>query len=435
MTKETANRTFEMFNRVFKTGIAQRNFEFEVITKSGKIVYGDSTIHLRYDDKGNKIGFSAFTRDITEKKIAEQKLIESEKQFRSIFESIPDIYFLVSGDSTIIEYKGKQEDLYLPPELFLGKKMKDILPQEVGTIAIEAIQKTLQTKEPTILDYSLTVRGENRFYEARVLYYNSDRVIIFIREITDRKKAELIIQEEFSKLKELEEIRKDLISRVSHELKTPLIPVISGTELISTVYKDQIGEQAKDIVEMIHNGGLRLKELIEKLVSVSRIEYKKLILNKEKTDLCELIKKSAADMKYILEIRYLNLSMNIPEELYLEIDKIRIEEVITNFLSNAIKNTPPDGKIIIDLKEEQGWAILTVADTGVGLTEEEMKILFTRFGKIDRYKEGLEYLDIKGSGLGLYICKEIIDLHGGQIWAQSEGRNKGSAFFIKLPIM
>jgi two-component system sensor histidine kinase VicK len=138
-------------------------------------------------------------------------------------------------------------------------------------------------------------------------------------------------------------------------------------------------------------------------------------------------------MKYLLEQRNLSLDFDIPEEFWINIDKNRIGEVITNLLSNAIKCTPPYGKISIKLHEQDDWAILSVSDTGVGLTEKEMRVLFTRFGKIDRHNEGLEYIDIKGSGLGLYICKEILKLHGGEIWAQSDGRNKGSTFVLKLP--
>ena len=86
------------------------------------------------------------------------------------------------------------------------------------------------------------------------------------------------------------------------------------------------------------------------------------------------------------------------------------------------------------LFKKRKWAEFTIKDTGIGLTREEMDRLFTRFGKIERYGEGLEYIDIQGSGLGLYISKEILDLHEGHIWAESEGRDKGCTFTIKLPI-
>ena len=104
-------------------------------------------------------------------------------------------------------------------------------------------------------------------------------------------------------------------------------------------------------------------------------------------------------------------------------------------MSNSINNTPPQGKISISLQKDNSWVKITVVNTGVGLTKEEMAIIFTRFCKIERNDEvGLEYIDITGSGLGLFISKEIIDLHGGKIWVESQGRGLGSNFIIKLPI-
>ncbi len=85
-------------------------------------------------------------------------------------------------------------------------------------------------------------------------------------------------------------------------------------------------------------------------------------------------------------------------------------------------------------KKGGGWAELWIKDTGVGLTKEEMKKIFTRFGKLERYEKGIEYLNIQGSGLGLFISKKIVNLHGGQIWAESGGRNKGSTFVVKIPL-
>ncbi len=373
-------------------------------------------------------------QDITERKKAGQELKRSEEKFRRIFESIPDMYFLVSKNSVIIDYKGTPGDFYVPPEEFMGKKLSDVLPKELSALSIAAIQSTIETKTPIIMEYNLPIDDKIRYFEARYLFFSKDRVAIFIREITDRKKAELLVKEEILKLREIEQIRKDLISRVSHELKTPLIPIISGTELLNLMQKDQITEDAQEIIALIHQGGLRLLDLIENLINVSRIEYDKLEVKKENHDLCALIRERSEEMRFLAKKRKILFKFTLPEKLLLNMDRTRIGEVITNLVSNAIKNTPINGRINIKLRARDNWAILTIYDTGVGLTGKEMEQIFTRFGKIERYDEGLEYLDIKGSGLGLFISMEIVNLHGGQIWAESAGRNKGSTFFVKLPI-
>ena len=153
------------------------------------------------------------------------------------------------------------------------------------------------------------------------------------------------------------------------------------------------------------------------------------------TNLSEIIKETVSDMKYLIKKRDIDLNLVVLDDLYLEIDSSRMEQVITNLLSNAIKNSPPKGRVSLALEKYGNWAIFSVSDTGVGFTEEEMKRIFTRFGKIERYGEGLEYVDMEGSGLGLYITKQIVDLHGGKIWVESTGRNRGCIFKVRIPII
>ena len=130
--------------------------------------------------------------------------------------------------------------------------------------------------------------------------------------------------------------------------------------------------------------------------------------------------------------RNLSIQTDLPNELYLEVDKLRINQVFTNILSNAIKNTPPNGKIDVISIDDGSFVDFAIKDTGVGLTEKEKKQIFKKFGKIERYGQQMD-VEIGGTGLGLYISKEIVGLHGGQIFVESEGRDKGSIFTIRLP--
>lgn len=409
-------------------------YELEFIKKDGTILSTRVNAAPILNDNGEFKGSFAYITDITESKKAQKELIESEEKFRRIFESIPDLFFLVDSVTTILDHKGKEEDLYLTPEQFLGKKLKDIWPSEVGELSLNAVKKTIKTQQPQLMEYSLPIKNETRHFEARYLYFSEDRVAIFVREITDRKKAILLIKKEIQKLKELDQIRKNLISRVSHELKTPLVSVCGGTELLLNVSKNKFGNEDLELIELIEKGGKRLTRLVDNLLDITRIEYSKLELEKEPTDLIEIIRDCVKEMTYLIKKRDLILDLDLSDELISNVDKIRIEQVILNLLSNAIKNTPPNGIITIKSVKKGDWAEISFRDTGIGLTRTEMNRLFTRFGKIERYGEGLEYIDIQGSGLGLFISKEIIDLHEGQIRAESKGRNKGSTFTIKLPI-
>ncbi|MFW9895964.1 MAG: sensor histidine kinase, partial [Candidatus Thorarchaeota archaeon] len=113
-------------------------------------------------------------------------------------------------------------------------------------------------------------------------------------------------------------------------------------------------------------------------------------------------------------------------------DKERIYEVISNLLLNAVKYTPPGGAISIKSSIVNESIIVSVSDNGIGFTEEEKKQVFKQFGKIERYGQGWD-VAIEGTGLGLYITKKLVELHGGKIWLESEGRNKGSTFYFSIP--
>jgi signal transduction histidine kinase len=174
-----------------------------------------------------------------------------------------------------------------------------------------------------------------------------------------------------------------------------------------------------------------LKKLVENLIDASRIETGKLLLKLSVQNISNLVRECVDEMKYLTYNRKQSINLNLPEEIYFYVDKIWLQQVITNILSNAIKNTPKNGSINITLTEKSEYIDIRIKDNGIGLTEKEKEIIFEKFGKIERYGMDLG-VDIEGSGLGLYISKEIIELHDGQILVESKGRNKGALFTIRL---
>ena len=404
-------------------------YQYRGIKKTGEVLWLDIfSKTILYE--GKSANFVTLL-DITEKKKAEQKLKESEEKFRRIFEAIPDMFFLVSSEGKILEYRAKEKDLYAPSSTIIGRNIKNVLPKNVSNIAMNAIKETLNTKQPSLMEYSLTLRNQLRYYEGRLLYFSDDRIAVFIRDITEKKQAEMLILEENKKLAELNKIKQNLITRVSHELKTPLNSVHGAAHLLMTFYKEQMNETVLEYTDLIYKGSLRLKRLIEDLLNISKIDHDKFELIKKTDNISDIIYSCVDQLKYMLIQRNLHLNVDLPKELFLKVDRLRIEQVITNILSNAIKFTPPEGSITITSKQHNEYTDILIKDTGIGLTENEKKSLFTKFGKIERYGQNLD-VDIEGSGLGLYISKQIVDLHGGEIFVESKGRNRGSTFIIRL---
>ena len=428
----------ETYKNILKGEIPEP-IEFKLYRTVGEFLW----LNLRgslIDIEGKK-SIQFIIQDITDKKEAEQKLKESEEKYRILFEDSPFSLVLLNFKGKIIDCNPATEMLggYRKEEL-IGKDFKNLgifHPNFVPSL-IDLFERFVKGEEMHRIDIEIFKKDGDLIWvslQASIVRLGKEVFVqVIMHDITKRKQADLLIKEEVNKLKELDQIRKDIISRVSHELKTPLVSVVGGSELLLNNFKEKMMIEELELLEIIQKGGKRLKYLVDNLLDISRIESNKFKLEKKEDDLSEIIKEISNDMKYLIRERKLILNIEQPDSLGIKVDRIRIEQVITNLLLNAIKNSPPMGNITIKLQKKEDWAEISINDTGVGLTKEEMNIIFTRFGKIERYGQGLEYIDIQGSGLGLFISKEIVDLHGGYIRAESEGRNKGSTFIVKLPI-
>ncbi|MFX0002372.1 MAG: PAS domain S-box protein [Candidatus Hodarchaeota archaeon] len=418
-----------------------KNYLVHAKKKNGEKIVIQLNSHILERDKGKNVIIQGLISDITEKFELEQKLKESEERYRNLIESVPFSIALIDQQGKIVYCNPPIEKLlgYHQDEL-IGHKFKDIpvIHPKYLPMLLKRFQRVLKGEILPPLEIELyNKEGDLIWIQYQsTLVKLSDQVLLqaIIDDITEQKKADLLIEEEILKLKELDQIRKDLISRVSHELKTPLVSVCGASELLLDSFIDEFKDEPKELIEMIEKGGKRLKYLVDNLVDITRIEYQKFKLEKERNDFSQIVRECTKELMYLIKKRKINLELNLEANLFLEIDRIRIEQVILNLLSNAIKNTPPNGKITIKSLQMDNCVQFSICDTGIGLTKEEMDKLFTRFGKIERYGEGLEYIDIQGTGLGLYISKEIIDLHKGQIWAESAGRDKGSKFSLRIPI-
>jgi len=378
-----------------------------------------------------------------ERKKLEQQLKKSklsEEKFRTIVKTSPYSIILLDIKGDIMDCNLIAEKyLFLPKNMIIGKNIIDLpIISENNKYLICNQVKELKRKmiEPTEFKYT-NYKGETRWLENILTYIKvgkNDYIQIVSEDITERKKMEIIIKKENEKLKDLDREKRDISSRISHELKTPIMSINGASELLLSTYSDQIGDNAIELIEIIHRGGKRLLDLVVKAINISQIEFNKVELNKKEHNLCEIATECVEEMSHLIKKRRLTLTLDLPDIFCFEFDKLKIEQIIMNLLSNAIKNTPSQGTIVMAFKKKNGWAEISIEDTGVGLTKEEIKKIFTRFGKLERYEKGLEYLNIQGSGLGLFISKKIANLHGGQIWAESAGRNKGSRFVVKIPL-
>ncbi|MHA1371254.1 MAG: sensor histidine kinase [Promethearchaeota archaeon] len=238
------------------------------------------------------------------------------------------------------------------------------------------------------------------------------------------------MREENKRLKEIDDLRRSFISNATHEIKTPLISIYSTIDYILK-FKERLPPDIFELIEMAYRGACKLKALIDDMLDVSRLESEKPKFETAQESLVNIINEALNNINTMLIEKGHTINIEIQKNLNVICDKLRIEQVITNLLTNAIKFTPNGGKITIKAKKRNGFAEVMIKDTGIGLLPEDFPKLFKKFGEI---KHDKIHASNKGTGLGLYISKEIIKHHGGKIWAESEGKNKGATFIFTIPL-
>ena len=239
---------------------------------------------------------------------------------------------------------------------------------------------------------------------------------------------------QYEKVKESEKIKDEFINIAAHELRTPIQPILGLTDMIYSKVKD---EELHELLDIIMRNAKRLKRLTDNLLDITKIESRSLMLNKEQFNLNILIsevlkdylnnQKNPQKIKIVYDFKH-------KEDTIVEADRDRISQVIYNLLDNALKFTTTHKQqmifVIIDKNkegkgEEEEEVIVSVKDTGEGISDKLLSKLFTKFATSD---------PTTGTGLGLYICKNIIEAHGGRIWGENNSDENGATFRFTLPI-
>lgn len=230
--------------------------------------------------------------------------------------------------------------------------------------------------------------------------------------------------------RQLEEMKVDFVSMAAHELRTPLTAIRGYSSLLQMNYATQLDASAKELLTRLIVSTTNLTNLIDNLLSVSRIERNDLTVEVKPLDLGIIVKDIFSSFETQAKTRNQHFTLNIPDKVPLVMaDPFRIGQVFINLIGNAINYTPDRGTITVNVADRSDHLEITVQDNGEGIPEDAMPRLFTKFFRVSSSLEQ----GSKGTGLGLYITKSIVELHHGKIWAEST-LGKGSLFTVTIPI-
>lgn len=282
---------------------------------------------------------------------------------------------------------------------------------------------------------------ERRVFEKREIVYGSKFLRLFIGPITMIKQPERVIGlvlaiDDITEEKMLERSQREFFSIASHELRTPLTAIRGNVALIQQHFGDRLRNvpEVEEMLKDVHASSVRLIQIVRDFLDVSRLELRRMEFKKEKFDLAEVTRRVAERMMSSAKEKNLYLKVEVSEGQTVEVmaDKGKIEQVLTNLIGNAIKFTQKGG-VNLSLGERDGWVQVLVADTGIGISQQNQQRLFHKF---EQASERLLARDMtQGTGLGLYISRLLMEGMGGKVYLVRSELDKGSTFGVSLPLL
>jgi two-component system sensor histidine kinase VicK len=378
------------------------------------------------DAEGNVIGLIGITKDISERKRSEEELRRHAAINEAILESSADGIGMFDLDGRVVFANTAFERLASdiigePAELMRRQRTMG----ELGALVAERVtrsdeyqaglQEIIADPQRDIMDeYELADSGRTfRRYSAPVRDAQGELIgrILTLREVTREREAE--------------QLKSELVATVSHELRTPLASILGFAELLTR--REVETETSARYLATIHSEAKRLTHLVDDFLDLQRIEENSFTLALEPFDLGEVLREQVELFAGQSEAHHVEL--DLPEEPSTLIgERDRIAQVVANLISNAIKYSPEGGPVTVEVDPRAGVTRVAVTDVGLGIPEDQQRKLFTKFFRVDTS----DTREIGGTGLGLALCREIVETHGGRIGFESR-EGAGSTFWFELP--
>ena len=384
----------------------------------------------RFDGTGEFVGYIGSVIDIEDRRRAEQALRESERQFRAVVENLPGLAWSALPDG-YLDYFNRRWSEYTgrSPEAMEGWGWQAVHDPEVLPRVLERWSHSLATGDPFEMEFPL--RGGDgvfRWFLGRVqpLRDSEGRIVRWFGVATNVDEQ----QRQANALRDALAARDIFLSVASHELRTPLTPLSLKLEMLArearAALPSQFAQRVLGYTDATRRQVSRLSGLVSDLLDVSRIAAGRFTVVREQVDPAAVVREAVGRAEPQALRAGSRLTLEAPETLPTQSDRLRFDQVVTNLVDNAIKYG--DGKPIhVRLAAEAGWAVLTVADAGIGIDPAKLDVIF------GRYERAVSERHYGGLGLGLYISRTVVETMGGTIAAESE-RGVGSTFEVRLPV-
>jgi signal transduction histidine kinase/GAF domain-containing protein len=441
----------------------ERGAETSYPTRDGHTLYTQVTGGPLHDGDGNQHGAVLIVRDITERKHAEREREQLERERREDIEAQRELLLMVLDElpSSVSLVRGEDARLMLANRMNrqlwgapwpYNETMQDFLaehrirlesptgqplpPEQWATLRAlrqgetvlqhqETIHRPDGSKLPVMVN-AVSLGMSNRLSRLPLLFAGSAP--------DHAESLALVIHQDVSVIKEAESLKDEFIAIAAHELRNPVAALAGFAQTLVSYTKRGKGPPLSafqnELIAEIELAAARLVTLTEELLDVTRVQAGRLQLYPTLTDLVSLARSTVTRFQRTAEHCSISLHSSV-SQLYVLVDPVRIDQVLANLLSNAIKYSTQGGVIDVRIEEhrQQQHVLLSVRDEGLGIPKDQQALIFSRFKRASNALQA----GLLGAGLGLYLCRELLALHGGQIWFEST-EGKGSTFFVKLPL-
>ena len=416
-----------------KLAASQGRFEDEGwrVRKDGSLFWASVVITALHDENGNLVGYSKFTRDLTERKQHEEKLHQTEEGFRLLVEGVVDYaIFLLDPEGVVASWNTGAERIkgYKRDEIVGKHFSRFYTPEDVAarkpSEELEAARRTGRVEDE---GWRVKKNGE-RFWARVVLtaLHDSMGTLRGFAKVTQDLSERRHIQSLELATKNMNEF----IAVLAHELRNPLAPIRAALEVMA---KTAAGDPAQEAMrQTIERQSAQLGRIVDDMIDISRVSRGTFNIERVAVDMNEVVRRAVETAAPAIEAGRHILEIKLPgEALLIRGDAHRLTQILTNVLNNAARYTQAGGTIIVTARADRGYAVLGVRDNGRGI---EAKFLPRIFDMFVQGRESLQRIE-GGLGIGLALSRKLAEMHGGSLQAHSEGVNKGSEFTLRIPLM
>ncbi|ABR50823.1 multi-sensor signal transduction histidine kinase [Alkaliphilus metalliredigens QYMF] len=391
----------------------------DVTIKAEKMARGDfeQVVEIKSDDEIGQLG-NMFNYLMARLKSVLQEMSNEKQKMDTIITYMADGLIATTMEGKVIHANPRAlEMLRIQEKDILEKHFDETFKQLNERLTIEYLQNSpakWSGSQMIEMEYGITLRANYAPYMNEK--GDLDGIIVLFQDVTEYEK--------------LENMRKEFVANVSHELKTPLTTIKSYTEtLLEGAMENQ--ELGKQFLNVIDNEADRMARLVRDLLQLSNADYQQTKWDKKEVDLNYIVEKAVLNLSVSAKNKEQELNYKgLREGVSVWADENRIEQVLLNVISNAIKYTANGGCIDVSLEETQNHATIKITDNGMGIPKEDLPRIFERFYRVDKARSR----EMGGTGLGLSIAKQIIDVHEGMIKVDSR-ESGGTAVLIELPLL